>query len=295
MIYTNNHRVPREIADAVIKRSTKYKKLPSDEYSVTEILNPPRQIHLTRRHFDEIEVDVSQLLYSHVGHLLHDDVQTNKKRFMIPVEVAPGEYFHLSGEPDIIEGSEIRDLKYTSVWSVIFGDSIKKWKEQLNVYAFLFELYNPGQYIDSLTIIAQFRDWSENQALSTRGYPKSQSYEISIPVWSTSTQDHFVHRKLYSIYTSQHKPDAELPLCPDEDRWIKAEGFALMRRDRKRAIRVLPTMDELYKYCEEKELYVSDDTYYVEERKSKPRKCQKYCHAAQFCSQYQNELEEKAK
>jgi hypothetical protein len=41
------------------------------DYSVTEILNPPKIIHLTRRHDDEIEQDITDLLFMIRGSAIH--------------------------------------------------------------------------------------------------------------------------------------------------------------------------------------------------------------------------------
>jgi hypothetical protein len=108
MIYTNRKGLAPEIYDAIVERQKKY--TPGEvDYSVTEILNPSRIVWLTKRHQDEIEVDVSDLLDSWMGHLIHDALEKEGTSDRLTFETDLG--VKLSGAYDYFQNGELKDYK----------------------------------------------------------------------------------------------------------------------------------------------------------------------------------------
>jgi len=61
MIITNKHGLPQALVDVVAGRD--YTPKPG-HYTVTTLLKGIREIFLTRRHYHDIEVDVSDMIWS---------------------------------------------------------------------------------------------------------------------------------------------------------------------------------------------------------------------------------------
>ena len=79
--------------------------------------------------------------------------------------------------------------------------------------------------------------------------------------------------------------DGELPLCSDEDRWKREDTFRVVKKGRKRAIRVLPSLKEAEEF-----LGSNEDGLSIEISKGESIRCGAYCNVAQFCNQYKEEL-----
>ena len=79
----------------------------------------------------------------------------------------------------------------------------------------------------------------------------------------------------------------ELPLCSDEERWKKEDTYRVMKKGRKTAVRVLPSLDDAEKYIKDGEL----TSVSIEHSKGECMRCTgNYCNVAEFCNQYQEEV-----
>lgn len=121
MKITNNFNVPETLL-ALANRDY-YSKGKSD-YSVTEIISPPRIQRLRKQHWDEVEQDVSDMLWSLLGSALHvvaerSEVEnhTNEERLSAGID-----NIVLSGAIDLQhyqdDGIVITDYKFTSAWAL---------------------------------------------------------------------------------------------------------------------------------------------------------------------------------
>ena len=71
----------------------------------------------------------------------------------------------------------------------------------------------------------------------------------------------------------------ELPKCTSEERWAKPDTYAVMKKGRKTALRLLPTEEQAKEY-------IGDQDFSVEFRKGVSTRCEGYCEVSQFCNQY---------
>jgi len=121
MKITNKFNVPETLV-ALATRDY-YSKGKSD-YSVTEIISPPRIQRLRRKHFEEIEQDVSDMLWMLLGTALHVVAErsevsghTNEERLSAGIDG-----IILSGAIDLqkdeADGITITDYKFTSAWAL---------------------------------------------------------------------------------------------------------------------------------------------------------------------------------
>ena len=292
MKYTNKHDIPKEIIRAI--ENDQYTRGNSD-ISVTGLLQPPRIRLLEREHHNDIVLDYSDETWKILGQAVHaileranenyDDTITEQRLF------ADIEGWTVSGQTDslAVHDKILKDYKVTSVWTVVnaLKEGKSDWEKQLNCYAYLYK-HNTGETINQLNIIAIARDWNRRE-LQRRGgdYPRSSIITIDIPLWSEQEQLQFFKDRVSFHRSSEfkHSMDGELPLCSDEDRWKREDTFRVVKKGRKRAIRVLPSLKEAEEF-----LGSNEDGLSIEISKGESIRCGAYCNVAQFCNQYKEEL-----
>ena len=290
MKITNKFNVPETLV-ALATRDY-YTKGKSD-YSVTEIISPPRIQRLRRKHFEEIEQDVSDMLWMLLGTALHVVAErsevsghTNEERLSAGING-----IILSGAIDLqkdeADGVTITDYKFTSAWALM--NDKPEWEQQQNIYKYLVERVKKKP-VKGLKICALIRDWSRRDAQNKPDYPQAPIQVIDIPMWTFDRTEAFIKERVEMHRDSKVSADwgDELPLCSEEERWVKQTTYAVKKDGRKTAIRVFDTQDEadaLLKDMPEK------DKGFIEIRKGEAVRCTgNFCGVSQWCNQYQNEL-----
>ena len=290
MKITNKFNVPETLV-ALATRDY-YTKGKSD-YSVTEIISPPRIQRLRRKHFEEIEQDVSDMLWMLLGTALHVVAErsevsghTNEERLSAGING-----IILSGAIDLQKDDEdgvtITDYKFTSAWALM--NDKPEWEQQQNIYKYLVERVKKKP-VKGLKICALIRDWSRRDAQNKPDYPQAPIQVIDIPMWTFDRTEAFIKERVEMHRDSKVSADwgDELPLCSEEERWVKQTTYAVKKDGRKTAIRVFDTQDEaddLLKEMPEK------DKGFIEIRKGEAVRCTgNFCGVSQWCNQYQNEL-----
>ena len=292
MKYTNKHNVPVEIIRAI--KNDQYSKGKS-VISVTGLLQPPRIRLLNSTYDEQITVDYSDEVWKLLGQGIHavleranenhEDTVTEQRYF------ADVGGWSISGQTDSLAKDEntLKDYKVTSVWTIVSAMKGGKaeWEQQLNCYAWLHKV-NTGETINQLNIIAIARDWNRRDSRARGGdYPQSNIITLDIPLWSEQEQLQFFKDRVSFHRSSEfkHSMDGELPLCSDEDRWKREDTFRVVKKGRKRAIRVLPSLKEAEEF-----LGSNKDGLSIEISKGESIRCGAYCNVAQFCNQYKEEL-----
>ena len=292
MKITNKFNVPETLV-ALATRDY-YTKGKSD-YSVTEIISPPRIQRLRREHYDEMEQDVSDMLWMLLGTALHVVAErsevsghTNEERLSVGVND-----IILSGAIDLqkdeADGITITDYKFTSAWALM--NDKPEWEQQQNIYKYLVERVKKKP-VKGLKICALIRDWSRRDAQYKADYPQAPIQVIDIPMWTFDRAEAFIKERVEMHRDSKVNADwgDELPLCSDEDRWVRPTTYAVKKDGRKTAIRVFDTQgeaDALLKEMSEK------DKGFIEIRKGEAVRCTgNFCGVSQWCNQYQSTLNE---
>ena len=290
MKITNKFNVPETLV-ALATRDY-YSKGKSD-YSVTEIISPPRIQRLRRKHFEEIEQDVSDMLWMLLGTALHVVAErsevlghTNEERLSAGING-----IILSGAIDLQKDDEdgvtITDYKFTSAWALM--NDKPEWEQQQNIYKYLVERVKKKP-VKGLKICALIRDWSRRDAQNKPDYPQAPIQVIDIPMWTFDRTEAFIKERVEMHRDSKVSADwgDELPLCSDEERWLRPTTYAVKKDGRKTAIRVFDTQDEadaLLKEMPEK------DKGFIEIRKGEAVRCTgNFCGVSQWCNQFQNEV-----
>ena len=280
MIITNKLRLPQQLVN-MAKRDYKFEP---NEYRVTQLLKGIRETILERRHHDKIERDVSDMIWLLFGTAVHSvlekhqegDNEIKEARLKIPI----GDYI-LSGQFDLYnaETKTITDYKTCSIQKVIRGE-YEDWRKQLLIYSYM--LQSIGFPVEKAEIIALMKDHSKSQAKIKADYPKQPVRKITF----TFTEKDFaeieswLHQRFEEIAKAEKLPDDELPLCTPEERFNSGDKFAVMKKGRKTALRVLDSYEKAEEWME----YNGGD--YIEVRKGEDKKCQDYCSACEFCNYY---------
>lgn len=284
MIYTNKKNLSQEIYDAIVSRQNKYDPnvagLEAADYSVTEILNSPRIVHLTKRHYDEMEVDVSDLFDSWMGHLMHDALETDETAKRLQWTNDRGT--KLSGAYDYYKDGILKDYKRTSAWTVIYGSMVEKWEAQLNIYAWLLRLHNKP--VKSLGIEVFLKDWKEFDAMRLPDYPKQSQFYIPMDRWTFEDTSDYVDDCLVRLEGTKDVPDEDLPHCTEKDMWAKDNVYAVMKDGRKKAVRLFDTHKEAALYIAENGF----QNHTITTRPGERTRCQKFCNCSSFCNQWKD-------
>ena len=237
MKLTNEHQYPEPFARAVSVDS--YERGDAD-YTVSELLQPPRLRQLVKRHDAEITEDVSDRLWVLMGTLAHDILERAGREGQELTEerlYATVGTKRVGGKLDTLclSSGLLTDYKVTSVWSYVLGNK-PEWPRQLNAYAFLAR--ENGHTVNALEIFAMFRDWAPSKAQKDDDYPKTNCLRIPITLWPHDETRIYLAGRVLAHETASVCPDDGLVPCTAEERWAKPTTYAVMKPGRKSALSV---------------------------------------------------------
>lgn len=296
MKITNNFGIPETVMNVI--HTPRYDKGES-QISATEILNSPRIVQLKRKHWDNLEQDASEMVWSMFGSAVHEILQHGKSDHHIVEERIHTEFngWKISGAIDLQEvyedGIIISDYKVTGAWAVMNekGD----WHKQLNVYAWLVERVK-GIRVKGLQIVAIVRDWSRRDAQTKDGYPKAPIVTIDIPLWDFEKREQYIadRLKLHNDAFFAAHTDEGMPECTPEEMWEKPEYFAVKKEGAVRAKSVHEQRaDAEAALALAQQKAKKSEEFFIEHRPGARTRCEGFCQVAAFCSQHQAYLETK--
>jgi len=279
MRITNNNGLPQPFVEAV--KAGRYSPDP-DRIGVTSLIGPPQIRVLKLKHWNELEEDVSGRVWALFGSAVHHILETGEDDSEVKLSHQGGYPFNLVGVMDLLTKDKdgkyiITDYKTTSTWSVLEG--IKPdWEKQLNMYAYLCQVNNKP--VKALKVVCIFRDWSKGKTVSA-GYPQAPVQEYTVQMWSTEEQERYVYERMALHLEAM---EGDVPECSMEDKWQDADKYAVKKKGRKRALRVLESEEEAEVWMDE------NGGDYIEYRPSVPRRCKDYCSVVAFCDQHKKEV-----
>lgn len=276
MKLTNKLRLPEPIRLAIANDS--YTKGNAD-ISVTELLTPPQLRMLKLRHYDELEEDVSDRIWSLLGQATHTIIERAGMQSLagLSEEIISSEYsgWLVKGQSDhvALDEATLYDFKVTSVWKVRDEIVPEEWVQQTNIYRRLLNK-EKGITVNSIAIIAILRDWSKNEAARTPGYPTAQVIRLEVPVWSDEHTDAFIEERI-----RLHKL-SDPPPCTAAERWTKPSKYAVMKRGNVRAIKLFDLQEDA------EALASTSAALYVEYRPGESVRCANWCPVSRYCQQW---------
>lgn len=267
------------LPDAFVRAAEKGQYKKGKNYSASMLFSPIQKVLLERRHWDELEQDVSDMIWLLMGRAIHSVLETGAgdndlSEEYLAVDMPNGT--RISGVPDLFSDGVIYDYKFTSVWSYVFlKDKIDDFSGQLNTYRFLLERY--GFPVTALKIVMVFKDWKKRDCHKD-GYPQCQVEQINIPFADIESRAIEYIDKAESFAGCD---DDALPECSLDDRWGTAPKFAVMAKGRKTAKRVLDTHEAAENWM------IENGGDFIEDRPGDEwKRCEEYCTARPFCAQY---------
>ena len=284
MKITNNQNLP---APLVALLSRNYYSKGASQYSVTELMSPPKIRRLREQYDADMQIDVTKMIASQLGTFMHGKLEakevegyTNEERIFTEIDGVV-----ISGAIDLqqhVEGGVvIIDYKFVKAWSVKQGKD--DWTTQLNIYKWLVESVKRVP-VKGLKICAIIKDYSAYD--TSEGYPEAEAVMIDIPMWDSVTTEAYVRKRLEMHRNAKvhHEFGEELQACTDEERWMTETVFAVKKEGRKSAIRLFKTIEEATELAEK-------EKGYVETRKGEPKRCTgDFCGVSKWCKQYQGEI-----
>lgn len=252
-------------------------------YSVTSLLKGIRETILERRH--ETEQDVADCIWMLFGTAAHNilesqqETESQLKECSVETQI---DGITISGRFDLYdaETKTVTDYKTCSVWKVIFGD-YTDWRLQTLMYAYM--LKQSGFAVEHGEIVAVMRDHSKRDAKYKENYPP---YPVKRITFNFKDEDftsieRWLVDKVAEIKVAESMPDDELPVCTPDQRFNSGDKYAVMKKGRKRALRVLDDYDQANSWMQ------NNDGDYIEERKGEDKKCLEYCSVCTFCNYWQ--------
>lgn len=289
MIITNKMGLPEPFVN--MARADEY-RLGEKEYRVTSLLKGVRETLLERRHYNEIERDCADMVWMLWGTAVHGvlehqrETDTQLKEERLKVEL---DGYTISGKFDLYDDATktVQDYKTASVWKVMFGD-FSDWRRQTLIYCWL--LRQIGFDATHGKITAFLKDHSKRDAKFKEGYPKLPVYVVDFHFCDKDFAEceEWLRERIKGIQQAEQLPDDMLPVCSPEERFNSGDKYAVMKKGRKTALRVLDTHEDAAAWMAAN----GGDT--IELRPGEDKKCADYCAAKEFCSYYKAKMEARA-
>jgi len=306
--YTNIHNLPESIASALRGDDYDLSDSPNNIVSVTTLIDAQLPKILTKRHFDEIEVDVSDSVWKLFGSSIHHVLnmsnqdkseQLSEERWFLDVQSLDvytlnigekvietkwydSEKWYVSGKFDNYINESIEDYKVTSVWSYIYSPKGKpEHHNQININALALKLL--GFPVDSGRIIMILRDFMNSKA-GQDNYPQIPIQTINIPLVENEKIIDYINERI-GLYKACFKlSDNEIPACFPEERWYQEGKVAVMKEGRKSAVKLFAESEreDAIKHKES----CTGGKFYLEDRPGVNRRCEDYCSCNSFCYFY---------
>lgn len=284
MLITNKYNLPQAYVDAVKETHPIIEK----HYSVTGLLNPIRELILKRRHYDEIEQDVSDMVWLLFGSAVHkiieDADKTGYAEYKLEQEIIDG--YILTGICDLYneELFSVEDHKTASVTKILKND-FDDWKKQGLSYAWMFRKL--GKYVGRLRFHTLLKDWSAKDYRN-----RGDKFYPPHPIWTWEyevTEDdiiyieNYIKEKFNKIIEAEKLSDDELPICSMEERWNSGDKYRVIKAGQKKALKVTSDKNEAF-------ILARENNADVEVIKGEDKKCKDYCLVCKFCKHWKENV-----
>ena len=298
MKLTNRFNLPEPFVAAV--SSDDYERGDA-EYTATELIKPSRIVAYSRKYDSVMSEDASERVWRFQGQTKHIVLEriakANPARYLVEQRMEatmPGTGAKISAKFDLLDKQDgtLYDWKETSVWKFMMGDT-EEWEQQANINLYLCRMN--GLLPLRIVNIAILKDWKARQARFSKDpdYPKCAVHVIPLPMWSVGQAQEYINGRVLKHRAEAANP----PVCNKKERWQRDASFAVMRTDRKRAIRLYQNRDQAeaamiqgMKTCPPGDA----KKFFIEERAAEPVRCLDFC-AVQLQCDFGEEAEKKWK
>lgn len=278
MKITNNHNLPQAILKAV--QNDSYHKGEKTDYSVTDLLKPPRQLTLMKLFKDEITEDAADMIYRLYGQIVHsildraNDSDLSEERFF-------AEFLGktISGQIDSLshDGRVLTDFKFATAWKFKQNAAPDfEFVAQLNMQLEL--LRQNGLDARRLQVVGLIRDFHLREAEKyPDSYPKSPIVVLDIPMWHRRDTVEFIETRI----RLHENAWTDLPECTKDERWAEDDIHAVMKGTRAMSGGLKTNHEQAL------QMHRLNPGSRIEFRPAVNKRCTAYCAASRFCAQYQ--------
>jgi len=283
MKITNNMGLPEALVKAINVRQHNN----PGRLSATTLLKGIKQIHLTDRHWDELEEDVEDSVNAIIGTAVHKVLEhEGENEFAEEFVSQELDGITVTGRIDNYDMHKgiVSDYKSVKAWKIIFND-FEDWRKQGLIYAWL--LIKNGFEVKTCRFIALIKDHSKREARRDSSYPQNPVfvYEFAVTPEALEEIEAFIKEKIADYKRYRDVADDDIPPCTPKERWDKPTKYAVKKGANKRAFRVLDTKEEAEKMAADK-----GSDYFVEVRPGESTRCAEYCSCCDFCNFYRDNV-----
>ena len=272
MKMTNIYNLPPAIANAAEPYQPKEGRI-----GVTTLIDGPLPNNLKRKHWDEIEEDVLDRLWALRSQGAHKILELHAPAFSWPELKLkwPIDGITVVGVIDLYTPKDglIEDYKDKSVWGFVFGGKAEIEK-QLNCLAQLVRWHDWP--VKTLRGCYFLRDWQRSRA-GDEDYPPRPCLTMGFPLWGNA--ETYIQNRI-KLHQQDNPPE-----CTPEERWEKPTTWAVMKKGRKSAMRVLNTEGEAIQWRTDNG---GDE---IVKRPGRRVRCEDYCSVSRFCPYYKKVFE----
>jgi hypothetical protein len=270
------------LPEALVRAVTREQHNKPGHVSVTTLLKGVKEIVLTQRHWDEVEIDVADMVNMIFGTAVHKILETEgENTFAEEFLCAELNGYTVTGRIDSYDMKEqvVDDYKTASIWKIIHKD-FSDWKVQGQGYGWL--LFRNGLKIKKARFTAMLKDYKKAEAERDSSYPQKPCVVYEFPIGESDIYEfqRFAAEKIDMLRDCKTKDDDSIPPCTPAERWAKEKTFAVMKDGRKSAIRVCQNK------ADAEAISLDNPGSFVVERPGLDTKCMRYCSVAPFCSYY---------
>jgi hypothetical protein len=280
MTITNNYNLPKVFEDAVNVYQHNYQADKLESLSVTDIIKPALMRRLEKEFHNQISEDITDRIWALTGQALHEVLSKHKVKNSLSEERLSYEIqgIKISGKFDMyLEDKTLQDYKFTNAWKLIYKD-FEDWTIQLNIYKWLLEKH--GFEVKKLEVIAILRDWQKSKSLYDANYPDCQIKIIEIHFLDMI--ENYINDRVRLHIEAETMLIENIPICTNKERWHKEDVFAVMKKNRKTAVKLFDNKEDA------KKMVLTDKEYYLEIRQGEDVRCENYCRVKSFCPYKKN-------
>lgn len=299
------------------------RKYRENNFSATTLPRSPRQKALNDRHSHRVLLDPLANFWKMMGHVIHSILEKHgdegaiiEQRLGVELTIGRGygaKVVYVHGQVDEYNPrtATIRDWKITSAMSMAHPTR-REYEAQLNILAHLFRIN--GFPVEAVENTYLFKDWSSKNVRDDpdHWYPKEQVLTRSVNLWTEEAIESYIIERVSLHMQAKRLADSDLPLCTDEERWMRNPRYKAYKFDPKKGERqvkakfMTESLEEMNAWLshpdnaferakgpDKKNTDLPDlmkpIKYEVLEQRAKPARCE-FCEIAAFCNQRQSEL-----
>lgn len=240
----------------------------------TTLIEPPQAAAIKAEHHDELEIDAVDLLPALTGHALHLRLEACGQPYHTEIGLAASlNGWRVTGTADHLYRGTLTDYKTCKMLKIQKKD-YTDWERQLNVYGWLAR--EIGYEVNTVQIEAYMTDWTRNGGI--RAGLNTPVITIQLPLWEKSQAEAWIASRLKDL---EQALEGNPRPCTDAERWYSQSVWAVTKPGRKSAFKLCSTESEARRVADS--IKGGD----IEHRGGLYRRCENWCSAAPWCTQWQ--------